>query len=203
MQVVVAGVTEVRQYRGVSNSNRQSILSRYSMGAIAFHWIIAILIAVNYVSAWRAEDLPKAAAAQLMGTHKAIGITVLLLTVLRIVWRLVNRPPALSASLKPWEARFARVTHSLFYVLMITVPLAGWIMHSAFLGGASINVFDMFSYPGLPLGQNKAAADVAHELHEITATLMLALIAVHVLGALKHQWIDRDGSLGRMLPWGR
>ena len=184
-------------------TDQRSAMSRYSMGAIAFHWVIAVLIAVNYGLAWRAEDLPKEAAAELIGMHKAIGITVLLLTVLRIVWRLVNRPPALLASLKPWEVLFARVTHSLFYVLMIAVPLAGWITHSAFLGGTPINAFDLFSYPGLPLTQNKATAELAYELHEITATLMLVLIGVHILGALKHQWIDRDGSLGRMLPWGR
>lgn len=187
----------------MANSAHQSALSRYSFGAIIFHWLIAVLIAVNYGTAWSAEGLPKEAAAQLMGNHKAIGITVLLLTVLRIVWRMINRPPAFSASLQPWEVLLARVTHSAFYVLMIAVPLAGWLLHSAYLGGAPVNAFGMFSYPGIPIAQNKEVAEIAEEIHEISANLMLVLIGVHVLGALKHQWIDRDGSLGRMLPWGR
>lgn len=187
----------------MANSAHQSALSRYSLGAIVLHWLIAALIAVNYGTAWSAEDLPKEAAAQIMANHKAIGITVLLLTVLRIVWRLVNRPPAFSASLQPWEVLLARVTHTAFYVLMIAVPLAGWLMHSAYLGGTPVNAFGLFDYPGLPVAQNKAVVEVAHEVHEISATLMLVLIGIHVLGALKHQWIDRDGSLGRMLPWGR
>lgn len=176
---------------------------RYSTGAIAFHWIIALLIAFNYVAAWMAEDLPKEQAGALMGNHKAVGITILLLTVLRILWRITHRPPAFLTSLQPWEAMLARVTHALFYVLMIGIPLAGWLMHSAYSGGAPVNAFGVFSYPGLPLAADKAGAHTAGEVHEILATAMLVLAGLHVLGALKHQFLDRDGSLARMLPWGR
>lgn len=176
---------------------------RYSTGAIAFHWIIALLIAFNYVAAWMAEDLPKEQAGALMGNHKAVGITILLLTVLRILWRITHRPPAFLTSLQPWEAMLARVTHALFYVLMIGIPLAGWLMHSAYSGGATVNAFGVFSYPGLPLAADKAGAHTAGEVHEVLATAMLVLAGLHVLGALKHQFLDRDGSLARMLPWGR
>lgn len=176
---------------------------RYSTGAIAFHWIIALLIAFNYVAAWMAEDLPKEQAGALMGNHKAVGITILLLTVLRILWRITHRPPAFLTSLQPWEAMLSRVTHALFYVLMIGIPLAGWLMHSAYSGGAPVNAFGVFSYPGLPLAADKAGAHTAGEVHEILATAMLVLAGLHVLGALKHQFLDRDGSLARMLPWGR
>lgn len=176
---------------------------RYSTGAIAFHWIIALLIAFNYVAAWMAEDLPKEQAGALMGNHKAVGITILLLTVLRILWRITHRPPAFLTSLQPWEAMLARVTHALFYVLMIGIPLAGWLMHSAYSGGAPVNAFGVFSYPGLPLAADKAGAHTAGEVHEVLATAMLVLAGLHVLGALKHQFLDRDGSLARMLPWGR
>lgn len=175
---------------------------RYSTGAIAFHWIIALLIALNFALAWIAEDLPKEQAGAMMGNHKAIGITVLLLTVARILWRLTHRPPAFLTSLQPWEAMLARVTHALFYVLMIGLPLAGWLMHSAYSGGAPVNAFGLFSYPGLPLAADKAGAHTAGEVHEVLATAMLVLAGLHVLGALKHQFLDRDGSLARMLPWG-
>jgi cytochrome b561 len=177
-------------------------MARYSAGAIAFHWIIAVLVALNYAFAWIAEDLPKEQAGQLMGNHKAVGITVLLLTVARILWRLTHRPPAFLTSLQPWEAMLARVTHGLFYVLMIAIPLAGWLMHSAYSGGAPVNAFGLFSYPGLPLAADKAGAHTAGEVHEVLATAMLFLAGLHVLGALKHQFLDRDGSLARMLPWG-
>lgn len=175
-------------------------LTRYSTGAMAFHWIIALLIVMNFAAAFVAENLPKPQAMQVMGNHKAIGITVLLLTVARILWRLTHRPPAFLTSLRPWEAALARFTHAAFYVLMIGVPLAGWLMHSAYSGGAPVPMFGLFSYPGLPLAADKAGAGVAGEVHEVLAFAMLGLAGLHVIGALKHQFFDRDRSLARMLP---
>lgn len=187
----------------MANTSHRRPLVRYSAGAIAFHWIIALLIVGNYAAAFIAEDLPKDAARQMMGNHKAIGITILLLTVARILWRLTHRPPAFLTSLQPWEAGLARFTHTAFYVLMIAVPLAGWLMHSAFSGGAPVGVFGLFSYPGLPLAADRDGAGIAAEVHEILAFAMLGLAGLHVIGALKHQWFDKDGSLSRMLPWGK
>lgn len=177
--------------------------TRYSLGAIAFHWSIAALIAGNYALAWIAEDLPREQAMQMMANHKALGVTVLLLSVGRIVWRIVNRPPAFLSSLQPGVATLARLTHGLFYLLMIGVPLAGWLIHSAYTGGAPLNAFGIFDYPGLPVAKDKAGVELAAEVHEILANIMLVLIGLHVLGALKHHWLDRDGSLSRMLPWVR
>ena len=173
--------------------------ARYSRGAIAFHWAIALLIIANFLIAWRAEDLPKPEAYGVMAYHKAIGITVLLLTVGRIVWRLTHRPPPLLESLKAWEAALAKVTHALFYILMIAVPVAGWGLHSAY-GAKPVSLFGVIDFPALPVGQDKATAGLFHELHEIFATLMLALFVLHVLAALKHQFIDRDGTLRRITP---
>lgn len=175
---------------------------RYSLVAMAFHWILAILIGLNFFGAWASEDLPKAEQAVAMGGHKAMGITILLLTVLRIVWRFTNRPPALLDSLKAWEIALAKVVHGLAYAFMLAVPLAGWAMHSAFSKGAPVSVFNLFSMPALPVGHDKATAGLFHELHETFATLLLLLIVVHVLAAIKHIAIDRDGTMRRMLPWG-
>jgi|SRR6185369_3385853 len=175
---------------------------RYSIGAIVFHWLIAALIAFNYVAAWISEDMAKEDARIVMGNHQAIGISILVLTALRIVWRLINRPPAFRTSLRPWEAALARLTHAAMYVLMIGIPLAGWQMVSAHTGGAPVDAFGVFSWPGLPLAADKAGAHTAGEVHEVLATAMLVLMGIHVLGALKHQWIDRDGSLSRIMPWG-
>ncbi len=175
--------------------------ARYSRGAIALHWLIAVLIAMNFVVAWLAEDAPDADAAIMMGNHKAIGISVLLLTVLRILWRFTHRPPPLLESLRAWEAALAKVTHSLFYLLMLAVPLAGWAMHSAFSKGKPVSLFGLFDMPALPVAWDKPTAGLFHDLHEVTATLMLVLIVLHVGAALKHHFVDRDGTVRRMVPW--
>ncbi len=174
---------------------------RYSRGAIAFHWIIALLIVLNVAAALISERLPKAEAVQVMGNHKAIGITILLLSLGRFAWRLTHRPPPFVATLKPWEAALARTVHSLFYILMIAIPLTGWLTHSAFSGGKPIGVLGLFSYPGLPLMQDRGLGETLGGVHEVLAFGMLALLALHVTGALKHQFFDRDGTLGRMLPF--
>lgn len=173
---------------------------RYSRGAIAFHWAIALLIIANFILAWTAEDLPKAEAMVRMGTHKAVGITVLLLSIGRILWRLTHRPPPLRSSLAPWERALAKVTHTAFYLLMIAIPVAGWGLHSAASGGKPVSIFGLFGFPALPVSADKATAGLFGELHEVMATAMLVLLALHVAGALKHQFLDKDGTLGRMLP---
>lgn len=177
--------------------------ARYSRGAIVFHWAIAALIVLNFAAAWISEDLPKAESQQVMANHKAIGLLILTLTVLRIVWRLTHRPPPASEALKAWEVALSKVVHGLFYVLMIAIPFAGWAMTSAFSGGMPVSFFGLFDIPGLPFQADKALAGVFHEVHELGATLMLALLALHLAGVAKHVLIDRDSTLQRMLPWGR
>ena len=98
--------------------------ARYGWGAIALHWLIAVLIGLNFAAAWAAEDQPQAIKMQIMGNHKAFGLVILVLSLARIVWRLAHRPPPLADSLKAWEAAIAKVVHSLFYFLMIAIPLS-------------------------------------------------------------------------------
>ncbi len=171
---------------------------RYSTGAIVLHWLIAILIALNFAVAWVAEDMPKAEAMQMMGNHKAIGITILVLSLARIGWRLTHPAPAFAPTVKPWEALLARITHGLLYVLMIAIPLAGWATHSASTGGKPVSAFGLFAWPGLPMALDKAATETFGELHEVLAMALLVLAGIHVLGALKHQFLNHDGNLGRM-----
>jgi cytochrome b561 len=183
-----------------NSSHSPTTVSRYSRGAMVLHWAIAILIALNFAAAWVAEDLPKAEKMQIMGNHKAIGITILILSIIRLLWRFAKPAPPLSVGLKPWEVMLAKITHGLLYLLMIGVPTGGWIMHSAFSGGKAISFFGLFDYPGLPMVQDKALAGLFHELHENGGIAMLVLMGLHVAGALKHQLIDRDDSIWRMLP---
>lgn len=176
--------------------------TRYSLGAILLHWLIALLIALNFAAAWVAEDMPKPQAAQVMANHKAIGLTVLGLTLVRIGWRLAHTPPPLSDRLKAWEVATARVTHALFYLLMLAIPLTGWAMHSAHPGSKPVGIFGLFAMPRLPLAESKPLAETFEAMHGTLTTLMLVLAALHVAGALKHQFFDKDRSLQRILPWG-
>ncbi|MEJ2457293.1 MAG: 50S ribosomal protein L33 [Novosphingobium sp.] len=136
---------------------------------------------------------------EIMANHKAVGLTILALTVVRIVWRLVHKAPPLSAALAAWEVALARVTHGLFYVLMLVIPLTGWGMASGW--GKPISWFGLFSVPPLPVGDSQVVGDIFHESHEVLAIVMLALIALHVAGALKHQVLDRDDTMARMVPF--
>jgi cytochrome b561 len=182
--------------------NKAAVGGRYSLGAIAFHWVIALLIALNFAAAWIADDYPRAQAQQIMANHKAIGINVLVLSVLRLIWRLIHKAPPLLESLKPWEAALAKVVHWLFYVLMIALPLVGWAMHMAETGGLPVRWFGLFDVPGLPVAKDKHLGDLFGDMHAFLATLMLGLAALHILASLKHIVIDRDGTMRRMLPWG-
>ncbi|MGB7655287.1 MAG: cytochrome b [Novosphingobium sp.] len=175
--------------------------ARYSRGAIVLHWLIAVLIVLNIAAAFVSEEMSKDDRATVMANHKAIGIIVLLLTVLRIVWRLMHRPPPLLESLKAWEAALSRVVHAGFYFLMLAIPLTGWAMSSAFSKGAGVSLFGLVTVPALPVGYDKPTAGLFAELHELLAFGMIALIVLHVAGALKHQLIDKDDTLRRMVPW--
>lgn len=174
--------------------------ARYSGGAIFFHWIIAILIAFNFAAAWTAEGKPRPQAMQIMTNHKAIGLTILLLSLAQLAWRLMHRPPPLPADLKPWEKGLARTVHTLFYVLIIGLPIGGWLAHSYFSGGKPISFFGLFNYPGLPVAQSQDMGETIGGLHGTFAWVLLGLAALHVVGALKHHFIERDGELWRMIP---
>jgi cytochrome b561 len=175
--------------------------ARYSRGAIALHWIIALLIATNFGLAWVAEDLPDEQKYALIGNHKAIGLIVLVLTVVRIAWRLTHKAPPLLDTLKTWEAALSKVVHVLMYGLMLAIPLAGWGMSSIYAKGAPISIFGLFGFPAMPIAHEKSTQELFYELHEITATIMLVLLALHVGGALKHQFFDKDGTMRRIVPW--
>ena len=175
-------------------------VTRYSWGAMLLHWVIAILVIANWRIAESAENLPDTERGAVMGWHFAFGMLILLLTVARIVWRLTHKRPPLGGHLKAWERILARTVHSLFYILLIAMPLLGWIGMSGYK--FPIDMFGI-TWPVLPTGLNE---DTGHEILEVHATLgsvMVLLIGLHVLGALKHHFWDKDGELWKMLPFGR
>lgn len=182
--------------------------TRYTSVAIFLHWLIAVVIIVNLAGAFVIESLfesslqaDKDLGAFLMGLHKAAGISVIFLTLLRLAWRLAHPPAALPAHMARWEVALSKATHGLFYLLMLGVPLAGWLMSSAHPGNFPLTWFGLFDIPQLPIADNKATAHLWEEVHEISAYLMIGLIVLHVAAALKHHFIARDDVLARMAPW--
>lgn len=181
--------------------------ARYSTVAILLHWTIAALLVLAVGLAWYADNTDTTAALQL---HKPVGITILLLTVIRLGWRLINPAPPLSSHLKPWERFLARAVHVLFYVLLLALPLSGWAMVSAskLITVYPINMFGLFDWPALSFltnlepGQRKAVHETLEAAHHLFAKIIIyGLIPLHVLGALKHQVLDKDNELARMIPF--
>lgn len=169
---------------------------RYSGVAIAFHWTIAFLVVVNMIVGLGHDAIPALGA--WMPGHKAIGITVLALTVLRLGWRVAHRPPALPAATPVWERGAAHATHWALYALLLAMPLTGWAMSSNPARLRPLTWFGAFDVPYLPVSQ--AGARVGHDAHGLLGWAMLALIVLHVAAALRHHLILRDAVLVRMAP---
>lgn len=168
---------------------------RYSHGAIALHWIIAALIIFNLWLGIAHDSLPKDW--KVMPVHKAVGITVLVLTLARIGWRMAHPVPPMPATTPTWQRAAAHVSHFLLYAFMLIMPLSGWMMVS----GAKrrpLDWFGLFDIPYLPISDG--AAGIGHEVHEILGWGFVALIIVHAAAAMHHHFLLRDNVLVRMLP---
>lgn len=181
--------------------NENTGRSRYSTGAIIMHWLIAIGVIANWRIAESAEHASKAESQAIMGNHMALGMIILVLTLARIAWRLMHPPPPLASHLKGWEVALARVTHAIFYILLISLPMLGWVAMSSY--GQPVSIFGLFDWPALPLPQNKEAAESVFEIHHTLGGAMILLIGLHLLGVIKHTFFDRDGNIFRMLPFGK
>ncbi len=171
---------------------------RYSKVAVALHWLIALCIIAAILIAEVTEDWEGPSRGLAMMFHKSFGISILGLSVARILWRITHRPPAMDAHMKTWEKGLAHLIHTLFYLLMIGMPITGWIMSSAPVEPYPLTFFGLFDVPYLPVQGNKVAGEIANEGHEIAGKVMIALILLHVAGALKHSIIDKRPSLSRM-----
>ena len=189
---------------------RQNSSVRYGSVAMTFHWLIAALILTNIGLAWYFGTLKGADAIPPVQLHKSIGITVLILTLARIGWRFTSRPPPLPATMKRWEIWAARTSHFVFYLLMLGLPLSGWAMTSAspLIKVHPITLYGVVPWPAIPFPG--ASSDTLHDLrhtlsttHELLGWIAYAAIAIHVAAALKHQLIDRDDVLSRMIPFVR
>lgn len=174
--------------------------NRYSTGAIILHWIIAIAVIVDWRLADAAEHAPRGQHFAVLQPHFALGMAILVLTVVRIIWRLTHKAPPIAKHLASWERFLAHAVHYIFYILLIGLPLMAWIGTS--MWNQPTEFFGLFTIPNLPVGGNRGLGHELQELHGTLGNVMLWLIVLHVVGALKHQFWDKDGDLYRMLPWG-
>jgi cytochrome b561 len=181
--------------------------STYSSVAIGLHWLIALAMLTNIGLAWYFGMLKGPAAIAPVQLHKSIGITVLILTLIRIGWRLVNTPPPFPDTMRAWEKWAARANHVLFYLLMLGMPLSGWAMVSAspLIKVHPTVLYGLVPWPTFPFlptdpDQLHDARKFFGATHERLAWLAYATIALHVGAALKHQFLDRDDVVARMIP---
>ena len=190
----------------------------YTKTAKVLHWLIAVGIFVMFGIGWFMADLPKEVPKQTafdvfdlgiytwqsaeaisprnfyFNLHKSVGVTIFALIIIRVLWRLSHKPPALLASYKEFERKLAKGTHYLLYLLMVALPLSGLIM--VIYGKYGVKWFGIDLFGGL---DSKPMRDAFKEVHEIIGLIILAVLALHVLGALKHKFIDKDETLSRML----
>ncbi len=183
-------------------------LSRYSTVAILLHWSIALLILANIGLAWTFKNTPQGLTwFKLIQLHKSVGITVLMLSLLRLAWRLFNPPPPLPSTMKPWEILASRLVHWGFYVIMIGLPLTGWAMVSASTLNLPTMLYGVAPWPhigfihALPPGARKVWSHWSETGHGLLGWLAYVLIALHLGAVLKHTLFDRDAVLGRMAPF--
>jgi cytochrome b561 len=169
---------------------------RYSTPAIVLHWLVALLIFVAFPLGLYMADLPLSPEKlKLFSYHKWIGVTVFILAGLRVVWRLTHTPPPLPASVAGWQRRASAVAHGLLYLLILVIPISGWLMSSA--KGVQTVWFGVLPLPDL-IGKDKALGHLLEEVHETLNYTLLALVVLHVAGALQHHFIERQPFLQRM-----
>jgi cytochrome b561 len=173
--------------------------ARYTNTAIALHWLIALLIFAAFPLGLVMSDMALSPLKlKLLSYHKWLGVTVFLLAAARLAWRAGHAPPPLPASIALWQQRASHGLHHLFYLLLLAIPLTGWLMSSA--KGFQTVYLGVLPLPDL-VGKDKALGEALREVHRTLNYILLALVIVHIGAALKHHYIERNGILARMLPF--
>lgn len=172
---------------------------RYTRTAIVFHWLIALLIVGTFTMGLVMTDIPGITPTKLKyySWHKWAGVTVLTLATLRLLWRLSHRAPPYPASMPAWQKSAANGLHGFLYVLMFAVPLSGYFYSLS--AGVPVVWFGLFQLPVL-IDANAELKPVLKGLHFWLNMGLAGCVALHIAAALKHQFVDRDGVIKRMLP---
>lgn len=181
-------------------------VTRYTRTAVVLHWLVALLIVVNVVLIWSIDLWPEAWVRPVIDTHKSTGITVLGLVLLRMLWRAAHPPPPMPAHYARWERLGAHIAHGALYALIVLLPLSGWLHDSAWKDAAThpMRLFGLVPWPriGVIASIDPVTKEALHGLfgfiHTAFGYVLYGLLALHIGGALKHQFVDRDPELQRM-----
>jgi len=169
----------------------------YTRTAIALHWLVAVLILGAFALGLYMVELELSPTKlKLYSWHKWLGVTIWMIAVVRLVWRLTHRPPPLPA-LPTWQRIAASTTHVLLYVLVLAIPISGWLFSSA--SGFPVVYFGVLPLPDL-VGKDKELAKLLQSVHATLNYTLMAIIVVHAAAAIKHHFVDRDVVFHRMLP---
>lgn len=177
---------------------------RYSTVAIILHWLIAALLIFQVALGLRMEDAHGRDKFAVFQLHKSVGISLLLLIVVRLLWRLTHRPPPIGAA--GWEKTLAKVVHGAFYLILLALPISGWVIVSSSKILVPTLLYGVVPWPhvpgvaGLSIVAKQSWNAAADFIHVNLVTLIYVLFGLHVAGALKHHYLDRDGDIGRMAP---
>lgn len=176
---------------------RGSAIANWPPFARGIHWLMAALILAQGVLGWVGHEMARSPAkVDVMTAHKSLGITLLLLAVLRLAWRATHPAPPPPAGSRTWEIRAAALSHILLYLLMIALPLSGWLAASTSI--VPWKLWWLIPWPDLA-APDEALHEIAEEVHEILFKVLLAVLVIHVGAALRHHFIKRDDVLIRML----
>ncbi len=175
---------------------------RYSAPAMLLHWVLALAIFTSLGVGLYMTGLPfSMARLKLYNWHKWAGIVILVLSVLRLLWRLKHKPPALPSDVESamprWQRTAYKGTHHAMYALFVLIPLAGWAYTSA--TGFPVVLFGIWPLPDF-VPKDQALAGLLKTAHAWLAYALMGLVALHIAAALKHHFVNRDGLLLRMLP---
>jgi cytochrome b561 len=175
---------------------------RYTRVAIVLHWLIAALLIGQFAFGWYLNGIPRGIPDRgyFVNLHKSSGMLIGLLIIFRLGWRLAHRPPPLPATMPPWQRRGAVASHRALYVLMLVMPLSGYLASNFSRFG--VNFFNVFKLA--PWGMDdRQLYGIFNQVHNTSSWLLLLLVTVHVLAALKHLVVDRDTVFSRMWPLAR
>ena len=171
----------------------------YTRTAIVLHWLMAVLILIPFpVGVVMHEMAFSPDKLRMLSYHKWLGVTIFMLLLFRLMWRFTHKPAPMQQSMPAWQQNAATVVHVLLYMLLFAIPMSGWLMSSA--KGFQTVYLGLFPLPDL-IGKDKLLGEILSEVHEVLNITMLILFGAHVLAALKHHFVDRDGTLVRMLPF--
>lgn len=179
----------------------QNAVLRYSNTAVALHWITVVLVLLQaYLGFTFGLSEPSPARDEIFIWHKSVGVVILIAALIRLAYRWKNPPPPFPPELPAWERAAAVWNHRLFYALLIAMPIVGFVAVSGFANGPTTPLVGGIQIPVIP-GVSKPTGELAGEVHEIAAFLLVGLILLHIAAALKHQFIDKWRGSARMPPF--